>query len=39
MVSMDMVEVNPTIGNQGDVKETASVAVTLVRSAMGQEIV
>lgn len=38
-VSIDLVEVNPAIGSHGDVAETASVAVSILRSAVGQTIV
>jgi len=38
LVSMDVVEVNPSIGTDKDVAETASVAVDLVKSALGMKL-
>ena len=35
---MDVVEVNPTIGTEHDVKQTASVSVDLVKSALGRKL-
>jgi len=38
LVGLDIVEVNPAIGSEHDVKETASVAVDLVKSALGRKL-
>jgi len=38
LVSLDIVEVNPAIGTPKDVEETASVAVDLVKSALGRKL-
>lgn len=38
LVGLDIVEVNPAIGSTKDVEETASVAVDLVKSALGMKL-
>jgi len=38
LVGMDIVEVNPAIGTEQNVKDTAEVAVALAKSALGQKL-
>jgi len=38
LVGIDLVEVNPAIGSEKDVHETASVAVDIAKSALGQKL-
>jgi len=38
MVALDIVELNPTIGNSNDVKQSAELCVDLIRSALGMKL-
>lgn len=38
LVGVDIVEVNPSIGNSSDVQQTAEVAVDLVKCALGERL-